>query len=41
MITEVIMPQVSGTLKSAVADRKKPVVPIKLPQTEDRNIVPI
>ena len=36
-----ISDQTRVQLKSAVTDRKKPVIPIKLPNKEDRKIVPI
>ena len=39
MIAVVIMAQVSGTLRSAVVERRKPVRPMKEPQMDDRKIV--
>ena len=41
MMTLVITAQVSGTLRSAVAERKMPSIPIREPQMELKNTVPM
>ena len=41
MMPVVISAQTSGTLRSAVEERKKPVKPIKEPKMELRKMVPI